>query len=53
MMCFGYGKVLDMATFLVEIRLFNNIGTCFYNKIYEKLRLNDTIKDKISIQMNK
>lgn len=42
-----------MANFLVGIRLFNNIGTCFYNRIYKKLRFNDTVKDKISIQMNK
>lgn len=48
-----YGKVLDMATLLVGIRLFSNIGTCFYSRIYEKLRFNDTVKDKISIQMNK
>lgn len=46
---FGHGNSL-----LVGIRLFINIGTCFYSRIYEKsLRFYDTVKDKISIQMNK
>lgn len=53
MISFGYDKVLDMATLLVGIRLFINLGTCFYSRIYEKLRFNDTVKDQISIQMNK
>lgn len=53
MISLGYGKFFDMATLLVGIRLFSNIGTYFYSRIYEKLRLNDTVKDKISIQMNK
>lgn len=42
-----------MATLLVGIRLFSKIGTCFYNRINEKLCFDDTVKDQIRIQMNK